>query len=438
MTTRKIIEINPELFKLPSNKTRKTRDKKELNLVPIVTANSLKNKLLKRIKEHKNKELNAKINTENYSSSKKNNSEIINNDTNNNYDDEFYGAINYLSDLSKKQKINAEKQRYQTNLNNKTLKQWSSPPIHHQNTNANANATANNEEFSFANVALNLPPELQKPTPINSNYFVPEKNDIINIKYRADNEIPYGCLKGGVKPSYKSWIQTRKNYQHPELENLPSVRPPTPPKKNTFIDDFSQKQSTSSSIMNETPKNTLSREERLEQIKQKLRLFEQQEHGNKQEFKSLQQDLNTLEPLLKENSLHNIQLNNEDDIKFEMPEILKDASSIDKKGNDSPKKYIKKTIRRKFTLGKSAKARKVAVLIKDNRTRKNIVNAQKELKKASISDIRKYLRKHGMIKAGSTAPHDILRKTFEYSMMAGDIRNTNKDTLLHNFIHEES
>jgi len=430
MTTRKIIEINPELFKLPSNKTRKIREKKELNLVPIVTANNLKNKLLKRIKEHKTKELNTKINNETYTSSKNNNPENLNKDTNN-YEDEFYGAINYLSDLSKRQKKNEEKQRYQNNLNNKTLKQWASPPIHHQ--------TTNSDDFSFSNVALNLPPELQQPTQVNSNYFVPEKNDIINIKYRADNEIPYGCLKGGVKPSYKSWIHTRKQYEHPALENLPSVRPPTPPKKNTFINDFSQRQhSMTTPIVNDRPKNSLSREERLQQIKQKLRLFEQQEHGHKEEFKTLQKDLNTLEPVLREKSLHDIQLNNENDSKFEMPEILKDTSSNEQKTNDGPKKYIKKTIKRKFTLGKSSKARKVAILIKDNKTRKNIVNAQKELKKATISDIRKYLRKHGMIKAGTTAPHDILRKTFECSMMAGDIRNTNKDTLLHNFIHGES
>ena len=430
MSTKKTIQINPELFKLPSNKTRKVREKKELNLVPIVSPNTLKNKLLKRIKEHKSKEFNTKINNNSdiHSSPKLNISTNVNNNSDDNYQDEFYGAINYLSDLAKKQKINAEKERYQRNLNNKTVKQWTSPPIH-QNSN-------NDGEFSFPSVELNLPPELQQPSPIKSSYFVPEKNDMINIKYRADSDIPYGCLKGGVKPSYKSWIQTRKHYEHPELDNLPSVRPPTPPKRNTFVDDFSPRDTTTNITTSDVSKNALSRGERLEQIKHKLRLFEQQEHGHKQEFKSLQKDLNTLEPVLKDNSLNNNELNNSP---FEMPDILKEASSIEEKNNDdTSKKYIKKTIKRKFTLGKLSKARKVAILIKDNKTRKNIVNAQKELKKANITDVRKYLRKHGMIKVGSTAPHDILRKTFEYAMMAGDITNTNKDTLLHNFIHEQS
>lgn len=420
MSTKKTIQINPELFKLPSNKTRKSRDKKELNLVPIVSPSSLKNKLLKRIKDHKTKELSTKLNTDTKPYQTTNNVNIQHN-LSDNYEDEFYGAINYLSDLAKKQKINAEKERYQKNLSNKTLKQWSAPPIQ--------NSSSNNGDFIFPNVALNLPPELQEPIPVKSSFFVPEKNEMMSIKYRPDNDIPYGCLKGGVKPSYKSWIQTRKQYEHPELENLPSVRPPTPPKKNTFVDHFSQRETIPTSI-NDRNKSTLSREERLEQIKHKLRLFEQQEHGHKQEFKTLQKDLNTLEPILNDNF-------EQLDTPFEVPEIFKEEPE-NKKNDDTPKKYIKKTIKRKFTLGKSSKARKVAILIKDNKTRKNIVNAQKELKKANITDVRKYLRKHGMIKAGSTAPQDILRKTFEYAMMAGDIRNTNKDTLLHNFIHQET
>jgi hypothetical protein len=52
MSTKKTIQINPELFKLTGNKTRKNKEKKELTLNPIVTPNNLKNKLQDYIAVH--------------------------------------------------------------------------------------------------------------------------------------------------------------------------------------------------------------------------------------------------------------------------------------------------------------------------------------------------------------------------------------------------
>jgi hypothetical protein len=427
--TKKTIQINPELFKLPgSAKTRKNREKKELAITPIISPNNLKNKLLKRIKEHKMNETNINKKVKN-SSSSSNNSVSSNKGGSNKssnsetkYTDEFYSAMNYLSDLSKKQKktnttINTNTNT-NTNVNNRTLKNYSSI----------------SSPKPVTNIFLDLPSELQEQKP---SYFVPDSNPSLSLN--MSNDVPYGCLKNGSKPTYRDWIKTRKNHEFPEL----NARPPTPPKRNTFLEGgtpIAPITSVLTPTITKTPTG-LSREQRLEQIKQKLKKIQEQEIKTNPEASKLNENIKMLEAVIPESEKppEFSTIPNIDDIKMDSPlDVSNVIKEIREKEENVPKQYLKRTIRRKFTLGKSDKLRKVAVLLKDKQTRKNVIDVQHELKKTSIQDVRKYLRQHGIIKIGSTAPNEMLRKTFETAMLAGEITNINKDTLLHNFMNADT
>ena len=410
--TKKTIQINPELFKMSGGaKTRKAREKKELSIAPIISPNNLKNKLLKRIKEHKMNETLDKG---------KKTPSISSNTVINNFTDEFNSAMNYLSDISKKQKVERERAR----INSRTVKNYATSSI-------TATSTANIP----TNISLELPQELQESLP---SYFIPDSTPSLALN---QNEVPYGCLKNGSKPTYRDWVKTRRVHEFPEL----NARPPTPPKKNTFIADAMPIAPLTSVLTPSVTKTstTLSREQRLEQIKQKLKKIQDQEIHSNPEASKLNDNLKLLGTLTPESNIEIPTLPNIDEMntmKSENP--AKDVSQIIKeikeKEESAPRQYIKKTIRRKFTLGKSDKLRKVAVLLKDKQTRKNVIDVQHELKKTDIKDVRKYLRQHGIIKIGSTAPNEILRKTFEAAMLSGEITNTNKDTLLHNFMNEDT
>jgi hypothetical protein len=393
MSSKKTIQINPELFKISGQKTRKNREKKDLQINPIINPNNLKNKLLKRIKEHKTKELKQ---------------ESVSNTggkSDNNFSDEFYSAVNYLSDLSKKQK-------QQKILHNKTVKNYA--PV-----------------TPFPNVSLELPPELEEP--IKSNLFVPQSSDVFNVNYKTGEDIPYGCLKNGKKKTYREWKELTRAAEHPEIPSL--VRPPTPPKKNlgVFLEGATEPNPTPSKVPTQ-----LSRDQRLEQIKTKLKKLQDEESQYKMkvmdDLKKIETDMQTK---LKTNSeLEDLpDIDTTETTTVDVAELIKTRE--EKIEKETPKQYLKKTVKRKFTLGRSDKLKKVAVLIKDKKTRKNIINTQKELKKMNITDVRKYLRQHGIIKVGSTCPPEILRKTFESALMAGEVTNINKDMLLHNFLSSD-
>ena len=223
----KTIEINPLLFTV-GGLSKKNRSKKNKSLsVPLISPNVLKNKLLKRIKDHKNKET-AGLDTskKKMSSETKKDEPILNNV--NTYTDEFNESIEYLQTLSKQKKVDSENNIKKAAIQRKTIKNYNS---------------------SMPVVNLELPDDLKETfITVDTETIIPNVAPVSIAPVRItpvlnnhkSNDVPYGILKGGNKPTYRQWSKTQKNHQ-PGGNNLTINAP------------------------------TSQREERLNQLKQKLK-----------------------------------------------------------------------------------------------------------------------------------------------------------------------
>jgi len=100
----------------------------------------------------------------------------------------------------------------------------------------------------------------------------------------------------------------------------------------------------------------------------------------------------------------------------------------------SKKPYIQaREIKKTFHLEKNKKNNTINVLIKCNKTRKNIEHAKSELKKTKLNTIKNYLKTNNLIKFGTTAPSGLLKEIYESSKLCGEVYNNNSNTLLYNY-----
>jgi len=417
----KTIVINPSLFNNEGlNKTRKKREKNtKPATVPLISPNILKNKLLKRIKEHKTKETEHLENNQKKLSSPQNNewsvkTESMNNDKR--YSDEFNESIHYLQTLSEEKKKKEEKEKYEKyklkkkeELERKTLKHYSSMQHSENNPFVNIQLPEELQEWS-------IPREL-----IRENMGTNQSSIPLNLHKYNDYDVPYGILKGGLKPTYRDWRKTQKNF----LQDSPSL-----------------------SIHENTlhrPQNE--REIRLNQLKEKIKKKEEEQY-----FEQIQDKL-TNEHLIQkpkvENEISSFVL--EPNIPSPSANMVVPSANMivpsanmvvpsANTGNNTSntfKRIIKKTIRKKYTLGKSKIKKSVGILLKDRGTRKQVLTAHRELKRKPINDIKSYLRDHNLIKIGSNAPNDVIRKLYESSMLSGEVTNNNTNIFLYNLSKSE-
>jgi len=261
--TRKVIEINPDLFTL--KKSVKNKKPKKLKAKPVVQSNQVKKELLKKIKDYQKKNQD-KINTEekNKILEKSDNKDIKNDNDEVIFDDEFNKSLNFLTELSK--------DKYQEKIKKQTLKK----------ERKEENKNINNK------IKLDLPEEfnIEKSEKI---FNMSENNDTNNIINNSSekSDIPYGCLKGGTKPTFREWKrETQKksleisepNKNESEILNIEPIS-----NKNNENTDFSERQNKLKLLKNDfnNEKETLQKIVPLIDRKTKTTKYKLGKHGNK-------------------------------------------------------------------------------------------------------------------------------------------------------------
>ena len=209
------------------------------------------------------------------------------------------------------------------------------------------------------------------------------------------NDKPYGCLKDGKKPTYRAYNKTIKN----------NLRFSDHRDNDDDDDDERDDHVNGGTIESE-------RQQKLRKLKNKHR----QKKDKNYEYNN-------------EDTVNNNDNDNDND----------NDDDVDNKKHKynkmSIRRHLRKTITKKFKLGKQGNT--VGVLIKNNETRKNIQKEHGILKNKKLSDVKKYLVDHNLIKIGSTAPPAIIRKIYEDSVLTGEVENIGKGVRLHNFLEDE-
>ena len=310
------------------------------------------------------------------------------------FDSDFQSSLKYLESVAEKNKQSGiSKLRHNTTLRHAPLKE----SLLFGSTLGNV--------IPYDAVDVNLPDVFSD--------IVPTTPETVRVYPRSSESVgpKYGCLKNGVLPTYRMWKNQTMKTTTPHLpaqrvhagssgggENgivLPNTNRMTPNNGNTdniSVIGGNRQTENASSI----PSNHLARRTGVV--------------GENVSSNSFIGDMRAHEPYRNQQ-------------KQRMKQMIK-------------KQKQKRIMRRTFRLGKSKHYPNVSVLVSNKTIRTQTTTRAQLLKQVPLDEIKKALIKKGLIKVGSTAPADVLRKMYEsVSLMCGDLQNHNPDNLLYNYFN---
>ena len=350
---------------------------------PFIKTNSVKRALLKRIKHHaKNRENDYENNT-------------IVSPKEEQFSNDFHSHLDYLNTIQKK---------------NKTMKR--------------SHREKQEENTIDANVFL--PPELNDVSNDVSNNVSNNVSNDINLSSDHIYSPPYGCLKNGSKPTWREWKRnTQKVYDEPipisTNENIiPSIQSNKPPLSfDLNINKMNSNPVANTYVSNKPVANTYVSNKPVVNT-----YVSNKPVANKP---VINKNIEITERELKLQSLRR---------KLKHDELKQQKKKNKIKNATTTTTLKKRTTKVENHYGKQNN--KVSVLVKNSTTRKNIQHEHSLLKQTSIEDVKKYLKSHYLLKIGSNAPNDVLRKMYETVHLCGEVKNINSENLVHNYLNDDS
>ena len=419
MSSQKILKIDPKLFTFSGKKKEKTKKKQpDISDKTNLKTNKVKQELLKKVKNYqKNSEIESNI------EKKENNNFFINTAENlfdnNEFEREFNKSLSFLHELSKKNK--------QKKLKHNTIKTKQSP------VNINLSKDLSIDKPKYSNLKNGSMPTFRELNKTQKN--IKDKRITIDLdRNQFDTDI--------------NKIEKNLNFINP-LEN--SIEDPIKnsiedPIKNSIEDPI--KNSIEDPIKNSI-KNSIEDkiEDKIEDpIRNQIQDIRKDENKNNNFNDIIDSKINTIKNLDENNKFDiekpNICIDNNDITSKTTNENSNENNNennneinnqINNNFNINIPKINRITKKYKYKLGK--KNNNIGILIKNNKTLKKIKEEIEELKKKSIQEIKDHLREKNLIKLGSNAPNDVLRKLYEDSILAGDVKNNNNNNLVFNYFN---
>lgn len=390
-----MIRISPEMF-ATTHKTRKKTQRDPNKPIKIRSERqnrSVKNskrQLLKYIRDHQaqnykqfSEQTDANANKPSISI------KPATNDDSAEFDSDFHSSLKYLESVAEKnQQSNISKLRHNTTLRHVPSK----------------------ESLLFGSTLGNIAPydAVDVNIPDVFSEISPTTTETVQVHPRSSTSVvpKYGCLKNGALPTYRMWKNQTMKTTTPSLIHPSSQRPdanintPTIPSNNLIPSVNTNNISVIGGNRPNGPDKPASamQDPRRGIIRDNILP------------KSFMQDMRAHEPYRNQQ-------------KQRMKKMIK-------------KQKQKRILRRTFRLGKSKHYPNVSVLVSNKTIRNQTTTRSQLLKQVPLDEIKKTLMKKGLIKVGSTAPADVLRKMYEsVSLMCGDLQNHNPDNLLYNYFN---